>query len=367
MAASNGFRARCSSGLKPSAFSASMLRTLQPRNLSPYDFASPRAALTNPVRVRTRLARARIIIRSACACALRCFTGYNNSGSIRASRASVCASSRSSFLRLCPISRTLRALATITSCPNSLSRRLIQGECVPISSAIRLRGIGPKTSCNTFAFVRTHCSSCTWPASSTTQYQLLRSPRSNPMVSLCREIFLLCFATAVLVFFIAGLLYRLCFEHVDNLGAYSIPPETGLLIPSVLNSYDPICGGLVSNLMIQRLIAAVAVSVLIACCSMFLYSQLLRKRAQFIVRTTYELSEEKRSHTVGEIRERFGSGLQLDECRGSECGYKIVLSNRVLAALHLVPFTEMESYFWTRDAVVYRNMLDYTTTVNRRY
>jgi hypothetical protein len=187
------------------------------------------------------------------------------------------------------------------------------------------------------------------------------------MVSLCREIFLLCFATAVLTFFIAGLLYRLCFEHVNNLGAYSIPPETGLLIPSVLNSYDPICGGLVSNLMIQRLIAAVAVSVLIACCSMFLYSQLLRKRAQFIVRTTYELSEEKRSHTVGEIRERFGSGLQLDECRGSECGYKIVLSNRVLAALHLVPFTEMESYFWTRDAVVYRNMLDYTTTVNRRY
>jgi hypothetical protein len=36
----------------------------------------------------------------------------------------------------------------------------------------------------------------------------------------------------VLTFFIAGLLYLLCFEHVDNLGAYSIPPETGLLIPS---------------------------------------------------------------------------------------------------------------------------------------
>jgi hypothetical protein len=33
------------------------------------------------------------------------------------------------------------ALATITSCLNSLSKRLIQGECVPISSAIRLRGM----------------------------------------------------------------------------------------------------------------------------------------------------------------------------------------------------------------------------------
>ena len=41
------------------------------------------------------------------------------------------------------------------------------------------------------------------------------------MVSLCPEIFLLCFLAAVLTFFIAGLLYLLCFEHVDNLGAYT--------------------------------------------------------------------------------------------------------------------------------------------------
>jgi hypothetical protein len=36
-------------------------------------------------------------------------------------------------------------------------------------------------------------------------------------------------AATVLTFFIAGLLYLLCFERVDNLGAYSIPSETGLL------------------------------------------------------------------------------------------------------------------------------------------
>jgi hypothetical protein len=34
---------------------------------------------------------------------------------------------------------------------NSLNNRLIQGECVPVFSAIRLRGIAPKTSCNAFA------------------------------------------------------------------------------------------------------------------------------------------------------------------------------------------------------------------------
>ena len=42
---------------------------------------------------------------------------------------------------------------------------------------------------------------------------------------------------AVLTFFIAGLLYLLCFERVDNLGAYSIPSETGLLIPSDYSSH----------------------------------------------------------------------------------------------------------------------------------
>ena len=29
--------------------------------------------------------------------------------------------------------------------------------------------------------------------------------------------------------FIAGRLYLLCFEDVENLGAYRIPPETGFL------------------------------------------------------------------------------------------------------------------------------------------
>jgi hypothetical protein len=29
------------------------------------------------------------------------------------------------------------------------------------------------------------------------------------------------------------------FEHVDNLGAYGIPSETGLLIPSGYNIYEP--------------------------------------------------------------------------------------------------------------------------------
>jgi hypothetical protein len=53
------------------------------------------------------------------------------------------------------------------------------------------------------------------------------------MVSVCREISLLCFVAVVLTFFIAGLLFICASEHVDNLGAYTVSrPETGLLIPS---------------------------------------------------------------------------------------------------------------------------------------
>src|ERR1700726_1432009 len=188
--------------------------------------------LTSPVRARTNPARARINVRSACACTLRCFTGYSNFGSIRANRASVCASRRSSFLRLSPINRTLREFATITSCPKSLSIRLIHGECVPISSAIRLRGIVPKTPCSAFAVLRTLCSNWIWPASSTTQYQLLRSPRSNPMVSFGCEKFLLCFAAAVLTFFIAGLLFICALSTSITWERTASRPETGLLIPS---------------------------------------------------------------------------------------------------------------------------------------
>jgi hypothetical protein len=73
-------------------------------------------------------------------------------------------------------------------------------------------------------------------------HQLDRSPRSKPIVSFCSRKFLLCVAATVLIFFIANLLYLLRFERVDNLGAYRIPPETGLLIPS-----DSVNGGRIAR------------------------------------------------------------------------------------------------------------------------
>ena len=115
---------------------------------------------------RSRFSRCCHLISALWFCSQRVEPRRGHSHSHRNSALGFCLFS----LQFSPISRILRALATITSCPNSFNERLTQGECVPISSAIRLRGVLPKTSCNALAFVRTLCSSCIWPVSSTTQY-----------------------------------------------------------------------------------------------------------------------------------------------------------------------------------------------------
>jgi hypothetical protein len=64
--------------------------------------------------------------------------------------------------------------------------------------------------------------------------QLLRSPRSSPMVSLCCEILLLGFAASANLLHCRSPFY-LCLEHVDNLGAHTASRPESLLIPSFLN------------------------------------------------------------------------------------------------------------------------------------
>jgi hypothetical protein len=135
-----------------------------------------------------------------------------------------------------------------------------------------------------------------------------------------------------------------------------------------LRQLRDIRGWLVSNLLVlRRSIITMMVAALIACGSVFSYLNHLAKRAGFIVGTAYELSEEKHTPTVADIRQRLGSRLHVDECVGAECSFTITVSNRVLAALHIVPYTELQSYFWARDGVVLENMLNYTTTVNHRH
>lgn len=99
-----------------------------------------------------------------------------------------------------------------------------------------------------------------------------------------------------------------------------------------------------------------------------LYSYLLRRRAESIVRGAYELSNYNGPVTSAVLRAQYGRRLKtLPDCTPSFCAYEVVITNRVLAFSRLLPYTELRSQFLVRNGVVYENMLDYMTTVHHRY
>jgi len=141
----------------------------------------PRRALTIMVRALTRMARAWIRFRSCWRPRLRCSSGDSSLGLKAAIRAS-CSASRSSFFdSLSVMVGILRALATITWWPSCFSKRLIQGECVPHSSAMRRRAVPSKYRRKAASVLRTRSRSTTSPSLSTRQTWLKRSPTSIPI------------------------------------------------------------------------------------------------------------------------------------------------------------------------------------------
>ena len=118
--------------------------------------------------------------------------------------------------------------------------------------------------------------------------------------------------------------------------------------------------------MARRLAVASAVTVVLAVSSFTLYGYWISERARFMLRTAQELSEQETQPTVDQIRQRFGARLQAEYCGADICSYNVTVSNRVFAALHVVPYTELRSNFWVRNGLVYENLLDYMTTVGDR-
>jgi hypothetical protein len=125
------FCAQCSGQLPVHLIRATLGQSLAIR------LHEPPCCVHQGVRALTSSARARITVRWSCACTLRCHTGPNSAGSIRASRASLRTSCRSSFRLLLVISCTFCACATIASCPNSLSSRLTRHRPSHPSSHLR--------------------------------------------------------------------------------------------------------------------------------------------------------------------------------------------------------------------------------------
>lgn len=114
------------------------------------------------------------------------------------------------------------------------------------------------------------------------------------------------------------------------------------------------------------LVGVVVILAMVGCC--FLYSYLLRRRAESLVRSAYELSNHNGPLTSAVLRTRYGRLLRtVQDCTPSFCAYEVLITNRVLAFSRLFPYTELRSQFWLRDGVVYENMLDYMTTVHHRY
>src|SRR5260370_10670152 len=103
----------------------------------PMLLTKPRVVLMISVRAATKASRARSITRSSRTSRLRCWIGYNDSGSTRPNRASLFASIRS-FLRLRRFDPSINlGLATSTSCPQPLMTSCTQAECVPTSTTTR--------------------------------------------------------------------------------------------------------------------------------------------------------------------------------------------------------------------------------------
>jgi len=118
--------------------------------------------------------------------------------------------------------------------------------------------------------------------------------------------------------------------------------------------------------MARRLALASTVAVVLAVFSFALYGYWISEQARFMLRTAQEFSEQETQPNVDEIRQRFGTRLQVDYCGPDSCSYKVTVSNRIFAALHLVPYAELQSHFWVRNGLLYENLLDYMTTVSNR-
>lgn len=96
------------------------------------------------------------------------------------------------------------------------------------------------------------------------------------------------------------------------------------------------------------------------------YSFVLRKNAESLVRnvsTVSRLLGEKT--TVGIVQAIYkGELTRMPNCTPAFCEYEVVESNRVLAALHWSPYSELRSEIWLRDGILSAVILHFTSNAN---
>lgn len=99
------------------------------------------------------------------------------------------------------------------------------------------------------------------------------------------------------------------------------------------------------------------------------YSIVLRKKAESLIRNASIVSQHLgQTTTVGTVQAIYrGSLTQKPDCTPAYCGYEVVESNRVLAALHWAPYSELRSEIWFRDGILSASILHFTSTGNPRH
>lgn len=114
--------------------------------------------------------------------------------------------------------------------------------------------------------------------------------------------------------------------------------------------------------LIRRFAVFVTVFAAFSVAAMGIYSYRLKSRADYVVRSSYELSRSTQPPTIQQVRQRFGSALQQTKpCMAAGCGYQVLLSNRVLGTLRLARYAVLRSSFWAKDDVIEENDLEFWT------
>ena len=133
------------------------------------------------------------------------------------------------YRSIAPFVRAPRALRV----PTQVNSRLTQGECVPVSIAMRLRGIFANVCFSASGAVGSFCSRMTWPPSSKSRSRTTSDRLGlEPIVSLCLfgKIMFPFTRTSASLFHCRS---PFCASSASYIGSVSHPAtETGLLIPS---------------------------------------------------------------------------------------------------------------------------------------
>jgi hypothetical protein len=113
---------------------------------------------------------------------------------------------------------------------------------------------------------------------------------------------------------------------------------------------------------IKRLSIALVAVVLLSSIVVVTARYELRRNADQIISSSYELFQQGQRPSLDNLRERFGDKLkQTSACKDVGCGFEVVVSNRLLARFHLAQFATLKSTFWVRNRTVDENLVEFWT------